>query len=351
MRAFTAINRIKLLVVMSLFLVSGCAQNAYSVKEDSVAGSNMVILRDITVSGEGHQTKIEISADKPLTYTSYSLKGPNRTVLDLSQTDPGTAIVPQLAAGSLIKKMELSSTDLSGGSLVRLTIETTEEIEFIVASDPNDRNKLVVSIPDSPTMAQDTGVIDTSPSSANQADSTPSTPVAIVPVALTEVSALDKDASSQATVTTPPADTNTSGPRTLFSEATLSNLDVTKDGIVIHTGMKVDKYKYFQLSKPERLVIDLYKVKNALTEKSIPINSFGIENARLGTYPEKVRIVLDSQRTVFPAFSLEKMDTGLLLRVQEQQTASVQQRTSPASEVPTPVAARVKPAVKGAASV
>jgi len=348
MRAFTAINRIKLLLVMSLFLVSGCAQNAYSVKEDSVTGSTMVILRDITVSGQGQQTKIEISADKPLTYTSYSLKGPYRTVLDLSQTDPGTAIVPQLAAGSLIKKMELSSTDLSGGSFVRLTIETSKEIEFIVASDPNDRNKLVVSIPDSPSMAQDTGVIDVSPSAANQANATPPAPVTTVPVALTQVY---KDDSSYATVTTPPADTKRGGTRPIFSEATLSNLDVTNNGIVIHTGMKVDKYKYFQLSKPERLVIDLYKVKNALTDKSVPINSFGIENARLGTYPDKVRIVLDSQRTVFPAFSLEKMEDGLLLRVKEQQTASVQQRTSPSSEVPTPVAARVKPAVKGAASV
>jgi len=348
MRAFTAINRIKLFVVMSLLLVSGCAQNAYSVKEDSATGSTMVILRDITVSGEGRQTKIAISADKPLTYTSYTLTGPNRTILDFSQTDPGTAIVPQLPAGSLIKKMELSSTDVSGGSLVRLSIETLAEIEFLVASDPKDRNKLVVSISDSPAITRDTGVVDRSLSSANQADSTPSASAALVPVALTDASAFDTHASSQAT---PPADTNMSLKRTSFSEATLSALDVTKDGIVLHTGMKVDKYKYFQLSKPERLVIDLFKVKNALSEKSIPINSFGIENARLGSYPDKVRIVLDTQRTVFPAFSVEKMADGLLLRVQGQQTAAVQQRTLPSSEVPTPVAARVKPAVKGAASV
>ncbi|MRR05591.1 MAG: type IV pilus secretin PilQ [Deltaproteobacteria bacterium] len=348
MRAFTAINRIKLLVVMSLLMASGCAQNAYSVKEDSATGSTMVILRDITVSGEGRQTKIVISANKPLTYTSYSLKGPNRTILDLSQTDPGTAVVPQLAAGSLIKKMELSSTDLSGGSLVRVTIEPKEETEFIVASDPSDQNKLVVSISDSPAVTQDTGINDTAPSSANQADSTPAASAAIVPTALTEASSGVADVSSQATS---PADKNISGTRPIFSEATLSSLDVTKDGIVLHTGMKVDKYKYFQLSKPERLVIDLYKVKNALSEKSIPINSYGIENARLGSYPDKVRIVLDTQRTVFPAYSVEKMSDGLLLRVQEQQTAAVQQRTTPAGEVPTPTAARVKPAVKGPASV
>ncbi len=156
MRAFTAIKRIKLLVVMSLFLVSGCAQNAYSVKEDSVSGSDMVVLRDITVSGEGYQTKVEISADKPLTYTSYSLKGPYRTVIDLSQTSPGTVVVPQLAENALIKKIDLTSTELTGGSLSRLTIETAEEVEFVVSSDPTDKTKLLVTIP-STQAAENTG--------------------------------------------------------------------------------------------------------------------------------------------------------------------------------------------------
>jgi len=55
MRAFTAIISYKLLVVFSLFLLSGCAQNTYSVKDAKQESAETATLRDITVSGEGEQ--------------------------------------------------------------------------------------------------------------------------------------------------------------------------------------------------------------------------------------------------------------------------------------------------------
>lgn len=334
MRAFTAIKRIKLLVVMSLFLVSGCAQNAYSVKEDSVSGSDMVTLRDITVSGEGHQTKIQISADKPITYTSYSLKEPYRTVIDLSQTNPGAVVVPQLNANNLIKKMDLTSTELTGGSLSRLTIETAEEVEFVVSSDPTDSTKLLLSIPS--TQAEENSVVSSSVD-AIQLDSTPA-PEKV------------EDATPQVVSAVLPSENSDRETQPSFTESALVALDVTNDGIVINTGLKLDKYKYFELSNPQRLVVDLYNVKNTLTAKSLPINSFGVENARLGTYPDKVRIVFDSLKSVFPPFILEKVDNGLLVSFREPVKVPSQSSSS-AGSVSTSEQSVVTPVYKGVPSI
>jgi type IV pilus assembly protein PilQ len=349
MRAFTAIKRIKLLVVLSLFLVSGCAQNAYSVKEDSVSGSDPVTLRDLTVSGVGYQTKIEISADKPITYTLYSLKDPNRTIIDLSQTKPGTVVIPQLAANSLIKKIDLTGTDLTGGSLTRLTIETAEEVEFVVSNETNEKTKLVIAIP-SLSVAENS----VSSSANNVAAVTPSSSVDAVSLtaSVSEAPVVNKNVSYQVASSNPSPVSTSTAPQAMPEEASLIALDVTSTGIAINTGLKLQKYRYFELSNPQRLVVDLYNVKNNLAAKSLPINSFGVENARLGAYPDKVRIVFDSQKKVFPRYTLEKTDHGLLVRFDEQQaTAMAPSRTAPITRSSSSEPAAVRAVNKGASSV
>jgi len=106
------------------------------------------------------------------------------------------------------------------------------------------------------------------------------------------------------------------------------------------------------LSNPQRLVVDLYNVKNTLAAKSLPINSFGVENARLGAYPDKVRIVFDSQKKVFPRYTLEKTDNGLLVRFDEQQaTAMAPGRATPITRSSSSEPAAVKVVKRGASSV
>jgi len=348
MRAFTAIKRVKLLVVLSLFLVSGCAQNAYSL-QDSVSGSDTVTLRDVTVSGEGYQTKIEIFADKPITYTLYSLKEPNRTIIDLAQTKPGTVDVPRLAANALIKKIDLTGAELTGGSLTRLTIETTEEVEFVVSSEPNEKTKLVVAIP-----SQQVAENSVSSPAETVAVVTPSSSVDAVSLTSTapETPVVQNDASYQVASSNPSPVINSTAPQTTPSEAALIALDVTSTGIAINTGLELQKYKYFELSNPQRLVVDLYNVKNTLAAKSLPINSFGVENARLGAYPDKVRIVFDSQKKDFPRYTLEKTDNGLLVSFDQQQaTAMAPSRTTPTTRSSSPEPVAVKAVKRGPSSV
>ena len=312
MRAFTAIISYKLLVVFSLFLSFGCAQNSYSVKDAKQESADMATLRDITVSGEGDATRVEITADKPLTYTYYSLKDPYRTVIDLSQADLGSVQVPVLATSSKIKNINIAKNELTAGSLVRITLETTEPVEFAVSPDPLSPQKLVVSL---------AGY-----------SSPPTISTKIEPVANDVVSPVLTESSKQVTSTEKAVgpiskietQTVVSSQKGAASQVFVTSLDVVDSGIVVRASGEIDKYKYFTLTKPQRLVLDIYNAKSSLASSFLSLKRFGIENARVGTYPEKIRIVFDSKKIVFPEFLLEKSESSLHIKI----GTSVQQRTA-----------------------
>ncbi len=93
----------------------------------------------------------------------------------------------------------------------------------------------------------------------------------------------------------------------------INSINVTSEGIEVVSNAKIDNYKYFSLSKPQRLVLDIYNVKTNIDANSVPINRFGIRNARLGIYPGKVRIVFDSYEKNFPQYKIEKLDQGMIV--------------------------------------
>jgi type IV pilus assembly protein PilQ len=302
MRAFTAIISYKLLVVFSLLLSFGCAQNSYSVKDAKQESVEIATLRDIIVSGEGDATRVEITADKPLTYTYYSLRDPYRTVIDLSQADPGSVQVPVPASFSKIKNINIAKNELTAGSLVRITLETTEQVEFSVSPDPTIPQKLVVSLAGHsssviPTKSEPVANdVVTAASTDNNLQSTTAekSPESVSKIQTQAVVSSHKGAASQVYVT---------------------SLDVVNSGIIVRASGEIDKYKYFTLTKPQRLVLDIYNAKSSLASSFVSLKRFGIENARIGTYPEKVRIVFDSKKGLFPEFLLEKSEGGLHIQI------------------------------------
>jgi type IV pilus assembly protein PilQ len=340
MRAFTSIDSVKLLVVFSLFLVFGCAQNAYSIKAEQPDNGEIATLRDITVSGEGNASRVEILADKPLTYTYYSLKDPSRTVIDLSQTAIGTAKAPTLEGSSIIKKIEVEKNDLASGSLVRITIETDGDAEFATVADSPDKTKLVfsvvpvqkVSLQQQPASAPQ-AVSDLK--AENKADASdrqgknpgesapaPSTEGS-APLAATTVPSNSNQADAQMTPSLKPAQNNDRPLSGRSSNHLITSLDVVPDGIVIQAGGPIEKYKFFTLKKPERLAVDIFNVKSGISSKTVPINTLGIASARIGVYSDKTRIVFDSLQSTFPSFKLDKTESGLKLVLDATQSTAI----------------------------
>lgn len=316
MRAFTAFFSYKLLAVFSLFLLFGCAQNTYSVKEPQPVQADIATLLDISVSGEGDATKVEITSDKPLTYTYYSLRDPFRMVIDLSQADPGSVQAPVLASLSKIKNVSISKNELTAGSLVRVTLETADQMDFTVNPDPTNPQKLIVSLSDNSSSA---GVPKTelktadadvpAPQGTAQTDSEKKDTVV--------TSSNQKDSPNKIEKVTP-------------KQILITSIDTVGSGFVLRANGAIDKYKFFTLSKPQRLAVDIFDVKSSLASQYVRLNKFGIENARIGVYPDKLRIVFDSKRPVFPKFSVDKIENGLQLNMGTATISSLQ--GVPASE-------------------
>jgi type IV pilus assembly protein PilQ len=337
MRAFTAIISYKLLVVFSLFLLFGCAQNSYSLKDAKQETADIATLRDLIVSGEGDTTRLEITADKPLTFTYYSLRDPFRTVIDLSQTDLGSVQVPVLATSSKIKTINIAKNELSAGSLVRITLETTEQVEFAVSPDTANPQKLIVSVAEHSPPAIHTK---TEPEENNVVSSVPTENSQQITSAEKAVGSVSKKETQ----------TVVSRQKVAASQVFVTSLDVVDSGIVVRASGEIDKYKYFTLTKPQRLVLDIYNAKSSLASSFLSLKRFGIENARIGTYPEKLRIVFDSKKSMFPEFLLQKSESSLHINI----GTSVQSGTAiiPAVDAPksneaihsTPVALSKVPA-------
>jgi len=83
--------------------------------------------------------------------------------------------------------------------------------------------------------------------------------------------------------------------------------------IVLSIDGGVGEFKTFRLNNPERFVVDLIDTQLSLPSRIIPLNSDGVASARIGLYPDKVRVVLDSVNGSFPEASAEKSSTGLIV--------------------------------------
>lgn len=91
----------------------------------------------------------------------------------------------------------------------------------------------------------------------------------------------------------------------------IKDIVIGKNYIDILANGPLPAYKTLQLTGPERLSIDLPSSTNALSKKMIPVNRFGVSNIRIGSYPDSVRIVLDTTKIGFPRYRIEKRGNSL----------------------------------------
>ncbi len=93
---------------------------------------------------------------------------------------------------------------------------------------------------------------------------------------------------------------------------TIYGINFIQNGIAIAlNGFNDDNLKFFKLTGPQRLVVEVFGVKNSLERNLIPVNRFGIKRVRIGTYPYKVRLVFDASNNVFPACRIMTDNHGI----------------------------------------
>jgi type IV pilus assembly protein PilQ len=120
-----------------------------------------------------------------------------------------------------------------------------------------------------------------------------------------------------------------------------------KDRVIL--SLKADgalgDYNTFDLQKPTRLVIDLWKVKRKFRTKTVSVNSPYLERVRLGDHPQKVRVVLDCPMKVLPSNWIDRIGSNLVIVLGEKEAVAKAISELKEKEVAEEEVPRVEPEV------
>lgn len=344
-----------LALIVLLTASSGCVKRMDAYEPAQAEASAFATLRSVAVSADG--TSVELVSDKPFTYTSYKGGDPLQIVIDVAQTEPGSVTPMELNRGN-IRGIGVERQSIGGSVLTRLSILLAKDVDFAVATDPGNKSRLLVTLPPAEPEAKVEAKVEQpetkeAPLAEGRIEEktlmAQAAPAAIP--AAPEANRIEPAASPAAADQAPPvAD---AAPRVIASGAEkpagrgLNAILATGDGIELSVQGGVETFNSFRLAKPERLVVDMFKVQNSLKENTVAVGSFGIGSARIGTTPDKVRVVLDASGEALPAFDVVKSDLGV--KIKPKKGAAMPQ---PANAAPQAPVAAVKPAsapVKAAA--
>jgi type IV pilus assembly protein PilQ len=237
-------------------------------------------IESVIATGEGSATELTIKLTSPATYTSYKTASPLRLVIDFSQVTQGNISAPVVVNRGNFKTITASRFDTDAGVLTRVEVDLVNDSEAVISSSPANPGELKITFP---ALATQT--------------------LPVVKSDLTEKSAV---------VAELPQDTSYA-PQNEASIRTITAITVSNNTINLALDGAISDFKTFRLNKPERYVIDLLNTKSGLSSRLLPLNASGVASARIGIYPGKVRVVLDSVNGVFPEASAAKSDTGVAI--------------------------------------
>lgn len=247
--------------------------------------TKLAAIESINAAGEGISTELIIKLSSPATYTSYKTTAPLRLVVDLSQTTSGAVSTPVIVNKGNFKTVTVRQFDTDAGVLTRIDIELVKDSEAILTASPAKPGELRVSFP----------------------SLTESIPVSAVP------SEASKPVPAESTPSVPPPAAASATTAAETATRKLTSITTQNNNIILALDGAIREFKTFRLSNPERYVVDLMGVQSALPVRLLPLNSAGVASARIGLYPDKVRVVFDAANAAFPEARAAESDAGVVI--------------------------------------
>lgn len=309
--------KIALLTFSILTSFFALAPNDIVYADQSVA-NKLTGIESIVQTGDGPSTELTIKLTSPATYTSYKTSSPLRLVIDFSQVTQGNIIAPVIINKGNFKTVTASRFDTDAGVLTRVEIELVVDSEAVISTLPANPGELKISFPD---------LVKTASSTVNK-DLT------------------DKPYSVKDSLPVVPASATSLGDDVSFK--TLNAITVKNNEITLAFDGVISDFKTFRLNKPERYVIDLMNVKSGLPTRLLPLNASGVASARIGLYPDKLRIVLDAVNGSFPEATAVKKDSTIVITLDTKSgnentrlTSTHAEKSAEENNIPKPATAAV----------
>jgi type IV pilus assembly protein PilQ len=156
-----------------------------------------------------------------------------------------------------------------------------------------------------------------------------------------------------ATAAAPAAAVVSAKPWSAATEITDVNATPSPDGVLItvEANGALQDYKSFTLTEnPPRIVFDLPAVHSAAkSEQRIAVKGGPVDQIRYLGYPDKVRLVIHTQKPYLTQYSAEPTDTGLVIRVGSAPATATGRELKLASGA-APAPAKSEPVASGAAA-
>jgi type IV pilus assembly protein PilQ len=303
------------LIIFSIITSSLAVVPDAAVAAEQPGVKKLAAIESIVPAGYGSATELVIKLTSPVTYTSYKTISPLRLVIDFSHVTPENISSPVIVNKGNFKTVTASRFDTDAGVLTRVEIGLAEDSEAVISAQPNNRGELRISFP----------VLAAIVSSAAAKDLADSSPVSFKPL----TTALD------------PASAD--GKEAVYR--TLSSISVNNNVITLALDGPVSEFKTFRLNKPERYVVDLMNVRSGMASRLFPLNASGVASARLGLYPDKLRVVFDAVNGSFPEATAAKTEAGVVITLgvkSVDENANTKLTAVRAEKIPMPAAIKAE---------
>lgn len=277
-------DKLKIAIIVFSILTS-CFSAAPQLAEcaEQPGAKKLTAIESIVSTGDGSATELTIKLSAVATYTSYKTTSPLRLVIDFSQVTQGNIAAPIVINKGNFKTVTANRFDTDAGVLTRVEIELEDDSEAVISSLPTNPAELKISFP-----------------------ALTETAAATIKNEITTPLGVESKSLSESFDSVPIASKE-------VSVGTLKAISVNGKTIILAIDGKFKDFKTFRLNKPERYVVDLLAVKSGMLAKLLPLNAAGVASARIGLYPEKVRVVFDPVNGSFPEASAVKTDAGIVI--------------------------------------
>ncbi len=326
------------LVVSVFIFLSACASNKASKQEagqgvvQSVETGNKLIT-DITIEDGKDPVTVSIKGNQLLTYTAVKQPLPLGLVMYFPETSLGIAkreyqsegdIVASIKAVELIEKGPSKVTiflksdspykiDRTGNGLTISFGQNGQEqqSETTVQANSGDQQQ---PAKEAGFVEEKATVSEAGKSEKNVVDSASEPVIEEIPVATTPVSE-SAVVSGAAVTATPQSPVVVDSGENIFREISAVNAD---DGVsvLIRSDKAIKSYKAFTLKNPPRIVLDLNNIKSEFKKpQTISVDSKWVKKIRHFAYPERLRVVLDTEKDYLSSYTVEPSENGLIVMI------------------------------------
>ena len=267
--------------VFLLFLITGCATENASVQtskpEPSAPVTKVSTIQKITFVEEENYTKIQIEGSEPIASPFYKLlSDPLRIAIDVPDIDLRQIKSPLKIDNGTIGEILTTQYDDKG----RIEISLLQMTNYNISKE---EKNLIIDVEKVKKVEQ-----------AKEAKEVKK-----------EEEALKETKKEEPLPTPPPMKKAKKVVKVAFEEKKdFITFNILADG-------KIGNFDTFKLGSPPRLVLDVWGVD---TRKS----SFNVKNplikaVRIGHYPDKLRLVFDSQKPQLPPYQVNRIDDKLIV--------------------------------------